>query len=155
MFIGRPRVFLGLLVLLGATGASSACSGPEEQSRAERADVAVLSYAPPSGAPGYCASLAGSTQLTRIPTAIGTLTARPRDVESKLALAAAADDLRIVGEQVPRNGGTAELGASIDDLLTALTDATDGPVTDSVRSAISTGLDDVGRLVQPVCDFPA
>jgi len=155
VFIGRPRVFLGLLVLLGATGASSACSGPEEQSRAERADVAVLSYAPPSGAPGYCASLAGSTQLTRIPTAIGTLTARPGDVESKLVLAAAADDLRVVGEQVPRDGGTAELRTSIEALVTALADATGGPVTDSVRSAISTGLDDVGRLVQPVCDFPA
>jgi hypothetical protein len=36
----------------------------------------------------------------------------------------------------------------------ALGQARDGSLTDAVRTAISTGLDDVGRQVQPVCDFP-
>jgi hypothetical protein len=151
VLIGRPRV-LGLLLLLGAT---TACSGAQTQPSVERTDVAVQSYAPPSGAPGYCMLLAGSTHLVGIPVALGTLTSRPGDVEAKLFLSAAAGDLRAVGEQVARDGGTAALGAALDDLTAALARAGEGAVTDSVRSAIGTGLDDVGLLVQPVCDFPA
>lgn len=150
MLIRRSRV-LGLLVLLGAT---TACSGAEAQPWIDRTHAAVQSYAPPSGAPGYCTLLAGSTHLVGIPVAIGTLTARPGDVEAKLALSAAVGDLRAVGEEVARDAGTAALGAALDDLTAALTRAEAGPITDSVRSAVSTGLDDVGLLVQPVCDFP-
>jgi hypothetical protein len=150
VLIGRPRV-LGLLLLLGST---TACSGAQTQPSVERTDVAVQSYAPPAGAPGYCTLLAGSPHLVGLPVAIGTLTARPGDVEAKLALSAAVGDLRAVGEEVARDDGTAALGAALDELTAALARAEAGPLTDAVRTAVSTGLDDVGLLVQPACDFP-
>jgi hypothetical protein len=152
--IGGPRA-LGLLVLPGVVLAAAACTGDGPPSRGEPAGAAVQSYAPPSGAPGYCASLADTTHLTDVPVALGTLTARPGDVEAKLALRAAVDDLQAVGEEVPRTAGSAELGTALDALVAALDRAERGPITDSVRSAVGTGLDDLGRLVQPVCDFPA
>ena len=45
-------------------------------------------------------------------------------------------------------------GASLEELVAALRTARDGRLTDAVRTSIGTGLDDVGRQVQPVCDFP-
>jgi hypothetical protein len=152
--IGGSRA-LGLLVLPGVVLAATACTGENPRARAQPAGAAVQSYAAPSGAPGYCESLATTTHLTEVPVALGTLTARPGDVEAKLALRAAVDELQAVGEQVSQNARTAELGTALDDLVAALDRAEGGPITDSVRSAVSTGLDEVGRLVQPVCDFPA
>jgi hypothetical protein len=149
---GRTRV-PGLLVLLTVTVATTACTGGESPQRLKRADVAVQSYAAPSGAPGYCASLAGSTHLTDVAVALGTLTARPGDVEAKLALTAAAEDLRAVDDELTEDD--AALDAALEELAAALDRAEQGPITDSVRAAVSGGLDDVGRLVQPVCDFPA
>ena len=46
------------------------------------------------------------------------------------------------------------LDRSADALVTTLRDARDGRLTETVRIAITEGLDDVGRRVQAVCDFP-
>ena len=150
MFIGRLRV-VGLLFLL--TGALAGCSG-DELKTTERTDVAVRAYAVPHGAPGYCASLAGSTHLAQVPAAIGTLVARSGDVEAKLTLAAAVDDLRAVRAELTTDTAPAALETALDDLVAALDQAEDGALTDTARAAIATGLDDVGRIVQPICDFP-
>jgi hypothetical protein len=143
----------GLLVLLVA--GTAGCSTPDATASVERADVAVRSYAPPSGAPDFCAVLAGSSHLTDVPSAVGTLTADPEDIEAGLALTAAIGELKDVLDGVRAHSGFVELDSSLEQLAGALRDAREGPMTDAVRTAISTGLDDVGRQVQPVCGFPA
>jgi hypothetical protein len=147
--ISRPRILGLLFPLLAAT----ACTDSDPQVAATRIDVAVQSYAPDEGVPGWCATLAGSTHLTDIAAAIGTLTAREGDVEAKLALAAAVDDVRAVADEIA-GGGQVDLAAAFDRLSKALTRAKDGPLTDASRAAVVTALDEAGRLVQPVCEFP-
>jgi hypothetical protein len=143
----------GLLVLLVA--GAGGCSTPGATASLERADVAVRSYAPPSGAPGFCTALAGSTHLTDVPSAVGTLTADPEDIEAGLALTAVIGELTDVLDGVRAHPGFLELGRSLEQLAGALREAREGPLTDAVRTAITTALDDVGRQVQPVCGFPA
>jgi hypothetical protein len=139
---------LGLVFPLLAV---TACTAGEASSTSRRTDVAVQSYAAPQGAPGYCLLLANSLHVTLLPRAIGTLTARPDDVEARLDLAAAADELTEVRDEADDS----VVAGAIDDLLDALAQARSGPLTASLVTSISTGLDDVGRLVQPDCDFPA
>jgi hypothetical protein len=147
----RLRV-LGLLVsLAGVAGCTSTVAEPESQ----RADVAVRAYAAPSGAPAFCDALADTTQLTSLPVVLGTLTADPQDVEANLALTAAVGELQDVLDDVRARRGFSALGTSVEDLIAALRQARDGQLTDAVRAWIGTRLDDVGRQVQPVCDFPA
>ena len=151
MFFGRLRV-LGLLfpLVVGIAG----CGGSDDEPQVVRADVAVRSYTPPSGAPGFCAALAGSTHLTRLPEALGTLTADPNDVEATLALTSAIGELQDVLDEVRSGPGFLALDRSLAELTDAVREARDGPLTDAVRAAISDALDDVGQRAQPVCDFP-
>jgi hypothetical protein len=150
VLIGRLRV-LGLLVPLVA---SAACTGDATQKDdVIPVDVAVQSYAAAEGVPGWCTRLARSTHLTDVPAAIGTLTARHDDVEAKLALAAAADDVEAVAAEIPEGAQTDVTGA-LDRLAAALAQAADGPLTIVARDAVSGALDDLGRLVQPLCEFP-
>jgi hypothetical protein len=151
VLFGRLRV-LGLLIPLLA--ATAGCTATEAQPRSTRADVAVRSYAPPSGAPGFCSTLAGTTHLPDLPEALGTLTADPEDVESTLALTAAIGELTYVRNEVEDGPDVTDLVSSLDGLVSALRQARERPVTDAVRTAISTGLDDVGRQVQLLCGFP-
>ena len=151
MLFGRLRV-VGLLFLLVAC--TAACTGSDAELQVTRADVAVRSYTPPSGAPGFCAALAGSTHLSRLPEALGTLTADPDDVEATLALTSAIGELQDVLDEVRDRSGFLALDRALAQLTNAIRDARDGPLTDAVRAAIGTGLDDVGHQVQPVCDFP-
>jgi hypothetical protein len=120
----------------------------------QRADVAVRSYVPLAGAPGFCAGLADSVHLTDIPEAVGTLTADPKDVEATLALTAAIDELTTARDAVRAGHGFLALDTALEQLATALRAARDGALSDAVGTAISSGLDDVGRLVQPACGFP-
>ncbi|UOY03744.1 hypothetical protein [Blastococcus sp. PRF04-17] len=87
-----------------------------------------------------------------MPRAVGLLTARPRHVEAKLHVAAAAEELRAVRAEVGADG---DLADALDGLVAALSSARTGPLTTSVLTSISSGLDDVGRLIQTSCDFPA
>jgi hypothetical protein len=114
----------------------------------------VRSYASPSGAPGFCAALAGTTKLTGLPLAVGTLTADPTDVEAGLALTAVIDELQVVLDEVRAESGFLPLDAALEGLTGALREAREGSLTDALRTAISAGLEDVGRLAQPVCGFP-
>jgi hypothetical protein len=148
VLVSRFRV-AGLLVPLLAT---VACTGGEPEPAVRRSDVALQSYAAPGGAPAYCALLAESLHLTGVAGSVGMLTVRPGDVEARLQLAAAADELTAVRDEVSPDG---RLTHAIDGLVEALTEARSGSLTDSVRADISAGLDDVGRLAQPDCDFPA
>jgi hypothetical protein len=150
VLFGRLRV-LGLLVpLVGLAACTTAAAEPQ----LTRADVAVRSYAPPTGAPDFCAVLAGSTQLTGLPEALGTLTADPKDVEATLALTSAIDELHEVLDEVRTRPGFLALDEALQQLADALREARDGALTDAVRTLIADGLDDVGHQVQPVCDFP-
>jgi hypothetical protein len=148
----RPGRLLGLLIVL--LGTAAGCTSAEATSQATRADVAVASYVPPAGAPAYCARLAAATHLTDLPAAVGVLTAEPGDVETRLGLGAAIEELRSVLLEVRYAGGQSELDSSLAELVDALQQAGRGPVTDSVRAAIVHGLDDVGTRVQPLCGFP-
>ncbi|TFV89889.1 hypothetical protein [Blastococcus sp. CT_GayMR16] len=151
MFPRRLPV-LGLLV---STVALAGCLAEESAPPpAPRADVAVLTYAPPSGAPDFCTALAGSTHLTDLPRAVGTLVAQPGDVAAALVLTGAITELDDVLDVVRRQPGFLVLDRSLEDLGGALREARDGPLTEVVREAISDGLDDIGDYVQPVCDFP-
>lgn len=152
MSVGRPRV-VGLLFLLLALAACTG-SAPDPGPQVRRADAAVASYAPPSGAPGFCTELAGTTHVTGLPVAIGTLTADPHDVEAGVALNAAVDELRNVRADVPDQPGFLGLSTSLDELLDALREAQRGPLTDAVRTAISTRLEAFGVQAQPLCGFP-
>ncbi|WP_116449997.1 hypothetical protein [Blastococcus litoris] len=152
MLPGRLRV-VGLLVVM--TGALAGCTGfAEAGSEAQPADVAVPSYEQADGAPGFCDSLAGSRHLTAVAPAMGVLAAERGNVEAELELATAIDELRDVLEQVEDEGGSARLEAAIGDLVDALAAARDDGVTTAVRDDVAAALDDVGRLVQPVCRFP-
>jgi hypothetical protein len=149
--VGGLRV-LGLLFPLIAL---AGCTAADDAPPVPRADAAVPSYAAPSGAPGFCATLAGTTHLTRLPVAVGTLTAQPQDVGAKLELTAAVDELNSVLDQVDGKPDLRALGTTVRELIGVLRDARDAPLTDAIRTKISTGLDDVGQRAQAVCGFPS
>ena len=151
MLSGRLRL-LGLPILL--LTATAGCTSAGATAPPTRADVAVASYSPPAGAPGFCARLAASTRLTDLPSAIGVLTAEPGDIEANLDLDAAIEELRAVLEEVRSGAGQIKVETSIEELVEALRRAGQGPVTDTVRTAIVHGLDDVGARVPPICRFP-
>jgi len=148
---GGLRV-LGLLFPLVVLAACAPTDGPP---RVQRADVAVSSYAPPSGAPDFCAALAATTHVTGLPVVVGTLTALPDDVGSKTEITGAVDELQGVLEQVRNRPGTDVLAGSLAELIAALRSARDSRLTDEVRAEISAGLDDVGRDAQAACGFPS
>jgi hypothetical protein len=145
---GRPGV-LGLLIGLSL---AAACS---TEQTAPVPDAAVASYSAPRDAPAFCARLANSTELPRVPAAIGSLAAGAGPVEAKLSLTGAISELRTVQDDVRAASGYAALEADLDGLVAALTQATDGPLTQPVLSSISEGLAAVGEHAQPVCRFPA
>lgn len=151
MLFGRPPL-LGLLVLLLA--ATAGCTSSKAPAGFPRADVAVPSYTPPTGAPGFCSVLAANTHLAAVPDAIGLLAATREDVRAGLDLHAAATELRAVLESVQSEGGHQDVGRALDDLIGALEDAASGTLTETDQGAVAAGLDDVGDRVQPLCGFP-
>jgi hypothetical protein len=118
-------------------------------------DAAVASYEAPGDAPAFCARLANSTELPRVPAAIGSLAAGISPVEAKLSLIGAISELRTVQDDVRAASEYAALEAHLDDLVAGLTEATNGPLTQPVLTSISEGLEAVGEHAQPVCRFPA
>lgn len=150
------RGWLRGIGLLFSVSAVAACTpaATAVTPRAERADVAVPSYAPPSGTPEFCALLAGTTRLTDVPAALGTLAADPGDIEAGLTMSAAIDELQGVVDRVPVRAGYLAVGTSLEQLITSLRTARDGQLTDSVRTSISMDLDEVGRQAQTLCGFP-
>lgn len=148
MRLGRYLV-LGLIVL-----AATVAFGSDEQPAPDRTAVALPSYTPPVGAPGFCTLLADSTRLTRIPTAVGTLAARPDDGVALGDLTAAVTELQIVLDEIVGTDRYAQLEATLHDLTAALSEATDEPVTEGAWRRIGRGLDDLGAQVQPLCEFP-
>jgi hypothetical protein len=145
---------LRVLGLLFPLVAMAGCTTADDKPPVHLADAAVPSYAAPSGAPDLCATLAGTTHLAGLPVAVGTLTAQPQDVGAKLQLTGAVDELTTVLDQVHGRPDLRALGSSVRDLIGVLRDARDAPLTDAIRTKISTGLDDVGRRAQAVCGFP-
>ena len=145
---GRLRV-LGLLFPLAVV---VGCTSPDQAPRAQRADVAVPSYAPSLGTPTVCAALAGTTHLDRLPTVIGTLIAQPRDVGAGLELTAVIDELKRVLDAATDQTA---LRGSLEQLLGALREARDEPLTDAVGTRISSGLDQLGSRAQSLCGFPS
>jgi len=143
---------LGLLFLLLA--GIAACTDTELPAAAPRVDVAVQAYTPPSSAPGFCADLADSSRLPHLPEAVGTLIAEPGEVEATLVLTGAITELEGLLDDIREGPGFLALDRSADELVSRLREARDGRLTETVRIAITDGLDDVGRRVQAVCDFP-
>ena len=151
MLIGRPGV-LGLLALFLAGIAAGCTASAEGDAAPRRADVALPSYTADGDAPEFCALLAGSTRLTVLPSALGRLAGEAGNVEARLDLSGAINELEAIHQDL--GSGDRELATALDDLVGALTRARDGSLTAGVRDAVSTGLDDVGRLTQPLCEFP-
>jgi hypothetical protein len=118
------------------------------------AGAAEPSYVPAATAPGFCALLAGSRHLAGIPSAVGTLTTQPGNAAAQRDLSAAIGDLGAVLDDVRNGRARPDLETAVEQLVEALAAARDGALTRAVQDAISTGLDDVGRLVQPFCDLP-
>jgi hypothetical protein len=153
VFRSRARV-LGLLVLVTSLAAcTSAEAVTPVRSAADRA--AVPSYEPPAGAPAFCAELAGSGRLLEVPRALGTLAARPGDVEAELQVSAAVRELRSVLDTLRASDGPARLDAAVETLADDLAAAVSGPLTAVGIAGISAGLADVDTLAQPVCGFPS
>ena len=143
---------LGLLFLLLA--GLAACTPAETSPAVPHVGVAVQAYTPPTEAPDFCVGLAESHQLSHLAEAVGTLIARPGDVEASLVLTGAISELRGLLDDVRMSPGFLALDRSVDGLVAALRESRDGRLTETVRIAITRGLDDVGRRVQAVCDFP-
>jgi hypothetical protein len=139
---------LGLLV---GVSLAAACSAEQVE---PVPDAAVASYEAPRDAPAFCARLANSTELLRVPGAIGSLVAGTDPVEAKLSLTGAVTELRTVQDDVRAASGYAALDAQLDDLVAGLMQATNGPLTQSVLASIREGLEAVGEHTQPVCRFP-
>jgi hypothetical protein len=151
MLFGRLRL-PGLLIfpLLAAAG----CTSTGTPSSATPVGVAVPSYAPPAGAPDYCRDLARGTALRKVPAAMGTLVVLPDDVEARLHLGNAADEVRGLLDDLGEHSGHDEVTSALDDLVTALETAYDATVTGAVRDDVVNALDEVGDEVQPDCEFP-
>jgi hypothetical protein len=47
------------------------------------------------------------------------------------------------------------VAAVLERLVDSLTRAMDGPLPDSLRAEVAGDLDTLGRLTQPICDFPS
>ena len=148
MFIGRLRL-AGLLVLVFLAASCTAEPGEPDP------DAAVASYTAPRDAPAFCDLLADSTELPRVPTAIGALAADLGSVEARLTLTGAIVELRAVQDDVRDEPGYGPLETALDDLVAGLTQVTSGPLTTSALTSISSGLAAVGERTQPVCRFPA
>jgi len=140
-----------LLVLVTATAGCTA-----EAAETHAADgIAVAAYQPPAGAPRFCTELAGSTHLTTLPRAVGTLAAKSDDVDARHDVNLAIADLEPVLTEVRARREYPALDTALADLVAALHKATEASLDDGVTKAISSGLDAVGEQVQPVCRFPA
>ena len=151
MHFGRLRLS-GLLVLLLLS--SAACTSADAIARPVPGGAALPSYDPPAEAPDFCAALADGTDLPRVPAAMGALAVSPDDVEARLYLGSAADEVRGVLEDLRDAGGHADVETALDALATALETANDETVTGVVRADVVRTLDAVGDRVQPLCRFP-
>jgi hypothetical protein len=146
---GAVRLGVSAVVLVAVT----ACVSSEDPDPAADANAALPGYEAPGGAPGFCTRLASLEELDRLPVAIGTLAAGT-DVEARTQLTAAARELLAVLADVRAEDGGDGLATALEDLVGTLGEVGNGPLTDSVRSAVSTGLERVGVQAQPACDFP-
>jgi hypothetical protein len=143
-FLGIPALLLAAVV--GCTSADGARPAPG-------AGGAQPSYVVPDGAPGFCEQLASATELTELPTSIAVLVTGP-DVEARTQVSKAIRELRAVLADARDVAGQEGVAAALDELVTVLTQLSGGVVTDAVRAAVSTGLEQVGAQTQPVCEFP-
>lgn len=150
----RRTRLLGLLFLVTPL---AACTASEATTpvRAAADSAAVPSYQPPQGAPAFCGELAAAGRLLDVPRALGTLAARPGDVEAELQVSAAVRELRAVLDTLREADGPARLGSALEALADDLAAAVAGPLTAGGTTAITAGLDDVAVLAQPVCGFPS
>jgi hypothetical protein len=151
MLLGRLRLS-GLLILVFLT--SAACTSADAPSTSAPVGVAVPSYTPPAGAPDFCTDLARGTDLRKVPAAMGTLVVAPDDVEARLHLGNAADEVRGLLDDLRDDGGHDDVESALDDLATALETAYDETVTGAVRDDVVSTLDELGHEVQPDCEFP-
>lgn len=151
MLCGRLRL-PGLLFLLLASLAG--CTSAEAGSRPSPVGVAEPSYTSPADAPAFCAELAEGTDLRKVPGAMGTLAVTPDDVQARLHLGNAGDEVRDLLAKIDDDGHTG-LRKALDELATALENAQDGTLTGAVRDAVVSALDEVGDDVQPDCRFPS
>lgn len=145
--VGRLGVPALLVILL------LSCGPEDEPTPAPDDDVALASYVPPDDAPGFCAGLAASGELLRLPASVGTLVAGP-DVEARTQVSRAVQELRDVAADVRDDAGPEPLAEALEELVGALRQVLDGELTDPVRQAVIAGLEQVGDSAQQVCGFP-
>ena len=149
---GRSLVRGLLLLLVGALGA---CTSEAATTPLQPSGVAALpSYEAPAGAPAFCRLLAGSTQITAIPSALGRLTVDTSDAAARQELAGAVPDLRAVLDDVRFSVEHADLETAVEDLVDALVEASGGRPTAGSSETIAAALSAVADLAQPACEFP-
>jgi hypothetical protein len=141
---------LGISALLLAL---AGCTSDDAVAPAVDQDLAQPSYVAPDEAPAFCEKLASSAELTELPTSIGTLVAGP-DIEARTQISQTVQELRGVLTDVRDENGHEDVATALDSLITALGQVVDGGVTDSLRAAVSAGLEQVGAQAQPLCGFP-
>jgi len=150
------RIRLGLLGLLVLLGATTGCSAPAAATpRAVAATPALPGYRPPAGAPALCVMLARSSHLAGVAPALGALAAGAGTTGAQRRLADAADDLRAVLTEARGERADAAVVVALEKLVAALSSASHGTPAADVPVRIRTGLDAVGTLTQPVCEFPS
>ena len=86
---------------------------------------------------------------------LGQLSVDPRDLAAAQRVMQTRTDLADVLAAVRADRGPAELTRTLDDLVGALSSATDDGVTEESADRIGTDLAAVGRAVQPACGYPA
>lgn len=149
------RIALALRLGLPAVAlaAVTACASADGPSSTTVVDAAVASYEAPAGAPAFCARLASLEELGRLPVSIGTLAAGT-DVESYLQVSDAVREMRDARSDVRPGGGHDGLVSALDDVVEALEQVADGPLTDPVRVAVTAGLEQLDAQAQRACGFP-
>lgn len=140
---GLPALALAVLVGCGADAAEPAAE----------VEVAMPSYVAPDGAPAFCTGLAGSRELGALPASMGTLTAGA-DVEARTQVSRAVRELRAVLADVRDDGEHDDLATALDGLVRSLGEVIDGELSEPVRAAVTSGLEQVGATAQPACGFP-
>lgn len=153
--MGRRAGVTAVGLALSAAALAGCTQSAPPPPEAARAGGGLESWRAPEDAPGFCAALASSEHLDRIPGAVGRLVADPADTQQAWRLTQGTGDLRDVRDAVREEGDHEELEAALDDLIDALTVAASGPVEERTSEQIAAGLQAVGGYVQPVCEFPS
>lgn len=142
---------LGSLFLIAAAATGCGTAHPRTAAPSAAASGPVGS-AP--GAPRWCAAVSGSRSIATLPQDLGRLTADPWDFTAHNAVVVARSDLGDLLSTLRAGRAPGPATAALQDLVASLDTVVDaGPSADAAER-ISADLTSLGRVLQPVCEFP-